>query len=84
MLAPMTLEQLEYLVQVADLGSFSKAAVAVKGIDPESGFPYDDTKGYIEASTILGAQDKHKVHEGNARRVFPRLDAALKAKGKLT
>jgi 4-oxalmesaconate hydratase len=24
----------------------------------------------------------HKVYEGNARRVFPRLDAALKAKGK--
>ena len=34
----------------------------------------------IEASTILSAADKHKVYEGNARRVFPRLDAALKAK----
>jgi len=53
-----------------------------EGIDPETGFPYDDTKRYIEASTILSAQDKHKVYEGNARRVFPRLDAALKAKGK--
>jgi 4-oxalmesaconate hydratase len=31
---------------------------------------------------MLDAQDKHKVYEGNARRVFPRLDAALKAKGK--
>jgi malate dehydrogenase (oxaloacetate-decarboxylating) len=28
------------------------------------------------------AADKQKVYEGNARRVFPRLDAALKAKGK--
>jgi 4-oxalmesaconate hydratase len=55
---------------------------AVKGIDPETGFNYDDTKRYIEASTMLDAQDKHKVYEGNARRVFPRLDAALKAKGK--
>jgi 4-oxalmesaconate hydratase len=54
----------------------------VRGIDPETGFYYDDTKRYIEASTILSAQDKHKVYEGNARRVFPRLDAALKAKGK--
>jgi 4-oxalmesaconate hydratase len=30
----------------------------------------------------LSAQDRQKVYEGNARRVFPRLDAALKAKGK--
>ena len=32
--------------------------------------------------TILTPQDKQKVYEGNARRVFPRLDTALKAKGK--
>jgi 4-oxalmesaconate hydratase len=25
--------------------------------------------------------DRYKVYEGNARRVFPRLDAALKQKG---
>ena len=31
---------------------------AVRGIDPETGFYYDDTKRYIEASTILSAQDK--------------------------
>jgi len=55
---------------------------AVRGIDPETGFPYDDTKRYIEASTILSSQEKHKVYEGNARRVFPRLDATLKSKGK--
>jgi 4-oxalmesaconate hydratase len=55
---------------------------AVRGIDPETGFPYDDTKRYIEASTILRAEDKRRVYEGNARRVFPRLDVALKAKGK--
>jgi 4-oxalmesaconate hydratase len=55
---------------------------AVQGIDPETGFYYDDTKRYIEAATILSAQDKKKVYEGNARRVFPRPDAALKAKGK--
>jgi 4-oxalmesaconate hydratase len=55
---------------------------AVRGIDPETGFHYDDTKRYIEAATTLSAQDRHKIYEGNARRVFPRLDAALKAKGK--
>jgi 4-oxalmesaconate hydratase len=55
---------------------------AVKGIDPETGFPYDDTKRYIEASTILSAQDKHQIYEGNVRRVFPRLDQLLSSKGK--
>jgi 4-oxalmesaconate hydratase len=54
---------------------------AVRGIDPETGNYYDDTKRYIEASTILSDSDRYKVYEGNARRVFPRLDAALKAKG---
>src|SRR3954465_5739814 len=55
---------------------------AVRGIDPETGFPYDDTKRYIEGAGTLSAEDRHKIYEGNARRVFPRLDAALKAKGK--
>jgi 4-oxalmesaconate hydratase len=54
---------------------------AVRGIDPETGFNYDDTKRYVEASR-LSAADKHKIYEGNARRVYPRLDAALKRKGK--
>jgi 4-oxalmesaconate hydratase len=53
----------------------------VRGIDPETGFNYDDTKRYIEASKILTAEQKHQVYEGNARRVFPRLDKALKTKG---
>jgi 4-oxalmesaconate hydratase len=54
---------------------------AVRGIDPETGFYYDDTKRYIEASN-LSADARLAVFEGNARRVFSRLDAALKAKGK--
>jgi 4-oxalmesaconate hydratase len=54
---------------------------AVKGIDPETGHNFDDTKRYIEATKNLGETDRYKVYEGNARRVYPRLDAALKAKG---
>jgi len=54
---------------------------AVRGIDPETGFNYDDTKRYIEASTQLSAAQKQQIYEGNARRVYPRLDAALKQKG---
>jgi 4-oxalmesaconate hydratase len=53
---------------------------AVRGIDPETGHYYDDTKRYIEAAKLTPAQ-RHQVYEGNARRVFPRLDAALKQRG---
>ena len=60
---------------------FDTCVYHLRGIDPETGFPYDDTKRYIEGATTLSAQDRHKIYEGNARRVFPRLDAALKAKG---
>ena len=55
---------------------------AVRGIDPETGHHYDDTKRYIEATGNLSPADRHKVYEGNARRVYPRLDKALKAKGR--
>jgi 4-oxalmesaconate hydratase len=49
----------------------SEVVGAVRGIDPETGNYYDDTKRYIEASS-LSAADKHKIYEGNARRVYPR------------
>ena len=54
---------------------------AVRGIDPETGFNYDDTRRYIDASTQLSAAQKAQIFEGNARRVYPRLDAALRRKG---
>jgi 4-oxalmesaconate hydratase len=54
---------------------------AVRGIDPETGNYYDDTKRYIEASTQLSVAQKQQIYEGNARRVYPRLDAALKKRG---
>ncbi|MFJ1258693.1 amidohydrolase family protein [Cupriavidus sp. CuC1] len=55
---------------------------AVRGIDPETGFHFDDTRRYIDAASTLTEQDRHQIYEGNARRVYPRLDAALKAQGR--
>ena len=46
---------------------------AVKGIDPETGYNFDDTRRYIEASTILSAEDKRAIFAGNARRVYSRI-----------
>ena len=50
---------------------------AVRGVDPETGHYYDDTKRYIDASAQLTPAQKRQIYEGNARRVYPRLDAAL-------
>ena len=44
---------------------------AVRGIDPETGRYYDDTKRYIDASA-LSAADKKKIFEDNVRKVYPR------------
>jgi len=54
---------------------------AVRGIDPETGHPYDDTKRYVDATANLSDAARRLVFEGNARRVFTRLDAALEARG---
>jgi 4-oxalmesaconate hydratase len=56
----------------------SEMVGAVRGIDPETGQYYDDTKRYLNALKLTDA-DRSKIFEGNARRVFPRLDARLNA-----
>jgi len=50
----------------------SEMVGAVRGIDPETGHYYDDTKRYVDALG-LGESDREKVFEGNTRRVFSRL-----------
>jgi 4-oxalmesaconate hydratase len=47
---------------------------AVRGIDPETGNYFDDTRRYIEASALSSA-DREAVFEGNALRVYPRINA---------
>jgi 4-oxalmesaconate hydratase len=50
---------------------------AVRGIDPETGHRFDDTKRYIDNVPWLTDAERHQIFEGNARRVYPRLNAAL-------
>jgi 4-oxalmesaconate hydratase len=50
---------------------------AVKGRDPSTGEYFDDTKRYLDACSQLSAVARHKIFEGNARRVYPRLDTRL-------
>jgi len=52
----------------------------VKGIDPRTGHYYDDTKRYIDQVSGLSAEDKHKIFEGNARKVYSRLNKRVPGK----
>jgi 4-oxalmesaconate hydratase len=58
----------------------SEMVGAVKGIDPRTGHYYDDTKRYIDQVSWLTAEDKHKIFEGNARKVYSRLNKRVAAK----
>mgnify|MGYP002654502247 FL=1 len=58
----------------------SEMVGAVRGIDPTTGHYFDDTKRYIDALDIADAE-RAAIFEGNARRVFPRLDAQLRERG---
>jgi 4-oxalmesaconate hydratase len=74
---------IDLLFRVIDIDNIlfgSEMIGAVRGVDPETGHPFDDTKRYVESLTISNA-DKQKVFEKNARRVYPRLDAALTKRG---
>lgn len=55
----------------------SEMVGAVKGIDPETGFSYDDTKRYIDATPHLDAAQRDAVYETNVCRVYPRLAPIL-------
>jgi 4-oxalmesaconate hydratase len=58
----------------------SEMVGAVRGIDPRSGHYFDDTRRYVDALP-LSDEDRANVYEHNVRRVYPRLDQALKARG---
>jgi 4-oxalmesaconate hydratase len=74
---------IDLLVRVIDLDNIlfgSEMIGAVRGIDPETGHHFDDTRRYIDALPLTEG-DKRRIFERNARRVYPRLDSRLKARG---
>ena len=67
---------IELLTRVVPLDNIlfgSEMVGAVRGIDPRTGHYYDDTKRYLDALP-LSAEDKKKLYEGNARKVYPRIN----------
>ena len=72
------IDLLTRVVPVENILFASEMVGAVRGIDPETGQYFDDTKRYIEAAKLSDAQ-RRQIFEGNARRVFSRLEARLAA-----
>jgi 4-oxalmesaconate hydratase len=74
---------IDLLTKVIDIKNIlfgSEMVGAVRGIDPETGYYFDDTKRYIDA-LALSDSEKRLIFELNARRIFPRLDTLLKRRG---
>jgi len=75
---------IDLLFEVIDIDNIlfgSEMVGAVRGIDPETGQYFDDTRRYIN-NLDLTDEDRGKVLSGNIRRVYPRLDKVLKAQNR--
>jgi 4-oxalmesaconate hydratase len=75
------IDLLTKVIPVDNILFASEMIGAVRGIDPETGHPYDDTKRFIDGAQGLTDADRGKIFEGNSRRVFSRLDTLLKTRG---
>jgi 4-oxalmesaconate hydratase len=71
------LDLLTKIVPIDNILFGSEMVGAVRGIDPESNQYYDDTKKYIDKQNWISDADKKKIFEGNARKVYPRINAKV-------
>jgi 4-oxalmesaconate hydratase len=73
---------IELLTKVVPVGNIlfgSEIVGAVRGIDPETGQYYDDTKRYIDQAVWLSDSERKAIFEDNARQVYPRLNKIFPA-----
>jgi 4-oxalmesaconate hydratase len=75
------IELLTKVVPIDNVLFASEMLGAVPGVDPQSGHHFDDTKRYIDQVEGLSEEGRHKIFEGNVRRVYPRLDRLLAKRG---
>lgn len=73
------IDLLTRVIPVENVLFASEMIGAVRGIDPETGHHYDDTRRYIDQAALTDAE-RRLIYEGNARRVYGRLDALLRAR----
>ena len=74
------IDLLTRVIPIENILFASEMIGAVRGIAPRTGHHYDDTKRYVEAAALSDGE-RRQIYEGNARRVYPRLNAALEARG---
>ena len=67
---------LHNVISVDNILFASEMIGAVRGIDPTTGYHYDDTRRYIEAANLT-EEERYKIYEGNARKVYPRINKIL-------
>jgi len=61
------------VIPVKNILFASEMVGAVRGVDPETGFNYDDTKRYIDGTPNLTDAERAQVFSENTLRVFSRL-----------
>lgn len=62
------------LVPAKNILFASEMLGAVRCVDPDTGYNFDDTRRYIDATEKLSKEEKALVYYQNAMRVYPRLD----------
>ena len=75
------IDLLTSIVPVENVLFASEMVGAVKGVDPETGHRFDDTRRYIDGAAHLSAADRDQIFERNARRVYGRLNKVLAQRG---
>ena len=71
------LELLTDLIPARNVLFASEMIGAVRGVDPETGHRFDDTKALLDSIESIAEQDRQAIYGGNALRVFPRLERVL-------
>jgi len=73
-------DAMQLLVKVAGVDNVMFASEMLGGVttmDPLTGRMFDDNKPCLDALDWLTEDDRRKIFEGNVRKAYPRLDAAL-------
>ena len=77
------IELLTKVIPIDNILFASEMVGAVRGIDPETNHHYDDTRRYVDQVAALSAENRAKIFEGNARKVYGRLNAYLDRRSRL-
>ena len=73
-------DAMEMLVKVVGVDRVIFASEMLGGVnasDPQTGRMFDDNKPCLDALAWLTDDDRRKIFEGNVRKAYPRLNAAL-------